>query len=101
MRKKPSSPQLVPHEFLQIQQLSAQEEATWIRVLAFGKLAETAGEHLRKGDRVYVEGKLQVRSYTGKDGKEKVAVELLANELVMLSSTKKPAAVGADDDLPF
>jgi hypothetical protein len=84
MRKKPSSPQLVPHEFLQIQQLSAQEEATWIRVLAFGKLAETAGEHLRKGDRVY-----------------KVAVELLANELVMLSSTKKLAAVGADDDLPF
>jgi single-strand DNA-binding protein len=62
------------------------EKTEWHRVVMFGKLAEIAGEYLRKGSKVYVEGKLQTRKWTDKEGQERYTTEIVANELQMLDS---------------
>jgi single-strand DNA-binding protein len=59
------------------------------RIVAFDKLAETCHQYLRKGRKVYVEGRLQSHTYTGKDGVEKTGVEVVLEELVMLDSLRK------------
>ena len=65
------------------------DETEWFRVVAFDsggyKLAEICNQHLRKGQRVYVEGRLQSRKYTDKDGVERTSVEVVASEMVLLS----------------
>ena len=62
-----------------------QKEATeWHRVAFFGKLAEIAGQYLKKGSQVYVEGSLRTRKYTDKDGVEKYATEIRAETMQML-----------------
>lgn len=62
------------------------EETEWHRVSFFGKLAEIAGQYLKKGRSVYVEGRLKTRKYTDKDGIEKYATDIVANEMQMLGS---------------
>jgi single-strand DNA-binding protein len=57
--------------------------------VCWSKLAETADEHLKKGQRVYVEGRLQAHKYTGNDGQERTVVEIVANDLVMLSAREE------------
>lgn len=61
------------------------ERTTWHRVKFFGKLAEIAGEYLRKGSRIYVEGKTRVDEYTGKEGIKRYDHHIIADNLVMLS----------------
>ena len=109
-----------------------QKEATeWHRVAFFGKLAEIAGQYLKKGSQVYIEGKLRTRKWTDKDGIEKYSTEIIADTMQMLgsrqgggggaammddsgygaSAPRAPASVGAaapakrapdfDDDIPF
>ncbi|MGE5336214.1 MAG: single-stranded DNA-binding protein [Gemmatimonadota bacterium] len=102
-----------------------QEETEWHRVVFFGRLAEIAGEYLRKGRPVYVEGRLRTRKWTDKDGNEKYTTEIVAENMQMLgsregmgggevdepaparSSASKPPAKPAqniaemDDDIPF
>ncbi|MCM0043165.1 MAG: single-stranded DNA-binding protein [Burkholderiaceae bacterium] len=64
-----------------------QKEATeWHRIAFFGKLAEIAGQYLKKGSQVYVEGKLRTRKYTDKDGVEKYSTEIVADSMQMLGS---------------
>lgn len=63
-----------------------QERTEWHRVKFFGKLAEIAGEYLRKGSQVYVEGKLQTDKYTDKAGVERYTTNIIANEMQMLGS---------------
>lgn len=63
---------------------NAQERTEWHRVKFFGKLAEIAGEYLRKGSQVYVEGSIRYDKYTDKEGVEKYATEILCDELQML-----------------
>ena len=106
------------------------EAAEWHRVVFFGKLAEIAGQYLRKGSQVYLEGKLTTRKWQDKDGQDRYTTEILADELKMLgsrsdggdasgSSTRQQAAPasqprqspppapknagsgGFDDDIPF
>lgn len=60
------------------------EETQWHRVTFFGKLGEIAGEYLRKGSQVYVEGEIRYDKYTGQDGVEKFFTEIVANEMQML-----------------
>lgn len=60
------------------------EETEWHRVTFFGKLAEIVGQYLKKGRSVYVEGRLKTRKYTDKDGVEKYATDIIANEMQML-----------------
>jgi single-strand DNA-binding protein len=106
------------------------EKTEWHRIVFWGKLAEIAGEYLKKGSQVYIEGRLQTRKWQDKDGHDKYTTEIVANEMQMLgsregrggpaasapdynqdepagaaapSSKPAPAKAGADfdDDIPF
>lgn len=63
-----------------------QERTEWHRIVFWGKLAEIAGEYLKKGSQIYVEGRLQTRKWTDKEGHEKYTTEVVANEMQMLGS---------------
>ncbi len=60
------------------------EVSEWHRITFFGKLAEIVGKYLKKGSSVYVEGRLQTRKYTDKDGVEKYATDIIAEQMQML-----------------
>lgn len=103
------------------------ENTEWHRVVFFRRLAEIAGEYLKKGSKVYIEGKLQTRKWQDKDGADRYTTEIVANEMQMLdsrggsaggsgssggdnynqsSSQAAPASAGGgiddfDDDIPF
>ncbi|QJR12527.1 Single-stranded DNA-binding protein [Usitatibacter rugosus] len=62
-----------------------QEKTEWHRVAFFGKLAEIAGEYLKKGSQIYVEGRLQTREWE-KDGVKRYTTEIIANSMQMLGS---------------
>jgi single-strand DNA-binding protein len=63
-----------------------QERTEWHRVVLFGRQAEIAGEYLKKGRSVYVEGRLQTRKYTDKDGVEKYSTEIVGDRMQLLGS---------------
>ncbi|MDT8438808.1 MAG: single-stranded DNA-binding protein [Wenzhouxiangellaceae bacterium] len=63
-----------------------QERTEWHRVVMFQRLAEIAGEYLKKGSKVYLEGKLQTRKWQGQDGQDRYTTEIVANEMQMLDS---------------
>src|SRR5512141_2966817 len=102
------------------------ESTEWHRVAFFGRLAEIAGEYLKKGRPVYVEGKLRTRKWQDKDGQDRYTTEIVAEAMQMLGSrsgmgagepreTREPPAAGEsrpakkpagqfqdmDDDIPF
>lgn len=100
-----------------------QERVEWHRVVFFGRLAEIAGEYLKKGSPVYVEGRLQTRKWQDKQGLDRYTTEIVASDMQMLGSgngngngqkapantgnagrSKAPATAGAgdfDDEIPF
>ena len=91
-----------------------QEATEWHNVTMYRKLAEIAGKYLTKGSQVYLEGRIQSRKYQGKDGIERTAYEIIANEMKMLGGNSQatqeqpkrqqaPAAPveDIDDDVPF
>jgi len=61
-----------------------QERTEWHRVVLFGKLGEIAGEYLKKGRQVYIEGSLRTNKYTDKEGVERYTTDIVANEMQML-----------------
>ena len=63
-----------------------QERTEWHRIAFFGKLAEIAGEYLKKGSQVYVEGSLRTRKWQDKEGKERYTTEIIADRMQMLGS---------------
>ena len=71
-----------------------QEKTEWHRIAFFGKLAEIAGEYLKKGSQVYVEGRLQTRKWQDKDGVDKYTTEIVADRMQMLGSR---SGMGAGD----
>ncbi len=87
-----------------------QEKTEWHRVVFFGKLAEIVGMYVKKGTKLYVEGKLQTRSWE-QDGVKKYTTEIVASEMQMLDSKGSSESVAkpskkADDreqfgDIPF
>jgi single-strand DNA-binding protein len=75
------------------------KEATeWHRVVFNGRLAEIAGEYLRKGSQVYLEGSLRTRKWTDKDGVEKYTTEIRADQMQMLGKREGMGAPSGDDD---
>ncbi len=100
-----------------------QERTEWHQVVFFNRLAEIAGEYLKKGSQVYVEGRLQTRKWQDKSGNDRYTTEIVANEMQMLGSrgggggsssstsgptdaaASKPATAASeadfDDDIPF
>ncbi len=86
-----------------------QEQTEWHRVVFFGRLAEIAGEYLRKGAQIYVEGRLQTRKWQDKEGKDRYTTEIVAREMKMLGSNSEgssnsnaghDAGDGFDDQAP-
>lgn len=63
-----------------------QERTEWHRIVAWGKLAEICGEHLSKGRQVYVEGRLQTRSWEDQQGQKRYTTEIIANTVQFLGS---------------
>ncbi|HBS25801.1 MAG TPA: single-stranded DNA-binding protein [Gammaproteobacteria bacterium] len=63
-----------------------QEKTEWHRIVAFRRLAEIMDEYLRKGSKVYVEGKLQTRKWTDQQGQDRFTTEILADQMQMLNS---------------
>ncbi len=61
-----------------------QERTEWHRVALFGRLAEVAGEYLRKGSQVYIEGSLRTRKWQDKQGNERYTTEIIGNDMQML-----------------
>ena len=72
-----------------------QERTEWHRVALFGRLAEIAGEYLRKGSQVYIEGSLRTRKWQDKQGNERYSTEIVGNELQMLGGRGGGGAGGA------
>ncbi len=99
-----------------------QEQTEWHKIVAWAKLAEIIEQYLKKGDQVYIEGRLQTRSWEDKSGEKRYTTEIVAQEMVMLGSgggargglgggpsnndSAGPGGGGSgvveeDDDLPF
>jgi single-strand DNA-binding protein len=75
-----------------------QKETTeWHRISFFGRLAEIVGQYLKKGSSVYVEGRLQTRKYTDKDGVEKYATDIVAEQMQMLGGRQGMGGDAMDD----
>lgn len=72
-----------------------QERTEWHRVALFGRLAEIAGEYLRKGSQVYIEGSLRTRKWQDKQGNERYSTEIVGNEMQMLGGRGGGAGAGA------
>ena len=75
-----------------------QEATEWNRISFFGKLAEIAGEYLKKGSQVYVEGRLRTRKWQDKDGVEKTTTEVIADEMKMLGARQGMGGEGGGGD---
>jgi len=90
-----------------------QERTDWHNIVAWGKMAETANEYLKKGRPVYIEGRIQNRSYDDKDGNKRYISEVVAQRLQFLggkpdqaaaprpAQEEPPEVTADDDDLPF
>ncbi len=72
-----------------------QERTEWHRVALFGRLAEIAGEYLRKGSQVYIEGSLRTRKWQDKQGNERFSTEIVGNEMQMLGGRGGGAGASA------
>ena len=78
------------------QQGERQEETEWFRVVAWGQQAEFAAEYLRKGAKVYVEGRIQTRQWEGQDGQKRYTTELVANTIQNLERRQRDEGGGGD-----
>ena len=74
------------------------EETEWHRVVFFDRLAEIAGEYLKKGRSVYVEGRLKTRKWQDKEGKDQYTTEVMATDMQMLGSREGMGGGGAASD---
>jgi single-strand DNA-binding protein len=62
-----------------------QDDTDWFNIVVFNKLAETCNTYLRKGQKVYVEGRLSMRKYTDRDNIQRTSIEVIINEMEMLT----------------
>jgi single-strand DNA-binding protein len=82
------------------------EHTEWHRIVAWRRLAEVCGDYLKKGSQVYVEGKLQTRSWEDRDGNKRYTTEIVIKQMQMLgskssySNREEPITV-PEDDIPF
>lgn len=87
-----------------------QEKAEYHNIVAWRKLADIIGQYLKKGSKIYLEGRLQTRDWTGQDGVKRYRTEIIADNMIMLdraganasggSNWSKPAASSASNDIP-
>jgi single-strand DNA-binding protein len=67
------------------------EETTWHNLVFIGRLAEIAGQYLKKGSQVYVEGRISVRKWQDRDGRDRYTTEIVVNEMQILGGRQAPA----------
>lgn len=72
-----------------------QERTEWHRIATFDRLAEIAAEYLKKGSKVYIEGRLRTRKWQDKEGKDRYSTEIIADQMQMLDSRGAGGAAGA------
>lgn len=83
------------------------EETEWFNIVAWAQLAEICKQHLVKGSQVYVEGRLQTRSWEDPDGKKHFRTELVASEMIVLGDRRGPSEEGtgyvesSEEEFPF
>ena len=77
-----------------------QERTEWHNITLYRRLAEIAGQYLKKGSLIYLEGKIQSRKYTDKQGGERTAYEIIGNEMKMLGGNEKQPAPPANQEPP-
>jgi single-strand DNA-binding protein len=79
------------------------EATEWFNAVAWGNLAEVCNQYLRKGSRVYLEGRLQTRAWTDPEGQRHSRTEVVAAEMVMLDARpgSEPDELGFDDEMGF
>ncbi len=87
------------------------EETAWFTIVAWDKLAGVCAEFLQKGRQIYIEGRLQNKEWTGKDGLQHMQVEIVAREMLLLGGgaagnadvdqLEQPASMDAGDEFPF
>ncbi len=74
------------------------DETEWFNIVAWRQLAETCSQYLRKGSKVYIEGRLSQRKYTDREGAQRIAVEVIVNDMEMLTPKgQQGTAPGSDD----
>ena len=78
-----------------------QEKTEWHTVVLFGRQAEIAGEYLKKGRSVYIEGRLQTRKWTDKDGQERYTTEIVAESMQLLGSREGGGGGGSGGDTGY
>ena len=77
-----------------------QERAEWHRIVLWRRLAEVAGQYLKKGSKIYIEGKLQTRSWEDQNGQKRYTTEVVANSMEMLDGGQA-AAADVDVDMSY
>lgn len=82
------------------QQGHKQEKTEWHRITAYDKLAEIIGEYVKKGSKIYVEGKLQTRKWQDQQGQEKYTTEVIINQMQMLDGKKDGGNSGGQPAQP-
>jgi len=87
-----------------------QERTEWHRIVAWDRLAEICGEYLRKGSKVYIEGRIQTRTWEDQNGVQRYTTEIVARDMRMLDARpsspeevpeEEPPVVDEEEDLPF
>ena len=78
-----------------------QERTEWHRIVFFNRLAEIAGEYLKKGAQVYIEGRLQTRKWQAQDGADRYSTEIIANEMQMLGGRQGAGMNSSDYDQSY
>ena len=74
-----------------------QERTEWHNITLYRRLAEVAGQYLKKGSQVYIEGRIQSRKYTGKDGIERTAYDIIGSEMKMLGGRQSSSSAPYDE----
>ena len=82
------------------QEGNPQERTEWHNIVAWRKLAEICGQYLKKGSKIFLEGRLQYRTYDDKNGVKRYVTEIVMNEMVMLDSRGGGAQPGSGDPGP-
>lgn len=75
-----------------------QDNTDWFNIVAWSNLAETCNTYLRKGQKVYVEGRLSIRKYTNKDNVQQTSVDVIINEMEMLTPKNAQPQSGSGDN---
>ena len=76
-----------------------QEDTEWFNIVAWRQLAETCSRYLKKGQKVFIEGRLTTRKYTDKSGVERMAIDVIASDLEMLTPKDRQASASSSDIL--